>query len=386
MYTTMESAIERLNRLIHTTVEKIKTETVNLETIRDHSSEVKAELKSYLLNSSQAVKTERELEILVQECQAEIITLLDQLNALIEIFKISSQLQILEVLRNDLRDTLTYIENRYSKYFNLNERVPTCYLKLIQSDLQKATRRIKRYLNNAVGKAELFDILEAPVKSLVRRRATFKELIYLKNLYSTSEDLISRGMQQYAEQDIYDFLVYMNFNSYGFITYYINMISVEVNALHDSLARVERLSYHLKRINQMHVKPGVALREKVVSVKEQVSNWISEELYFIEKKQRLLTITPTFRDEAVIVDEEKLHLSVSVEVLTLLARAAKDSKLILNQQMTSMFKSISRFCRTVHTENPSAHSMLKKSYVAERGSKDTAINLMHEMIKHLHRY
>jgi hypothetical protein len=64
----------------------------------------------------------------------------------------------------------------------------------------------------------------------------------------------------------------------------------------------------------------------------------------------------------------------------------KDSKLILNKQMTAMFRNIARFCRTRNAESPAANSMLKKSYVADRINKQKAIDILHEMIKCIHRY
>jgi len=77
---------------------------------------------------------------------------------------------------------------------------------------------------------------------------------------------------------------------------------------------------------------------------------------------------------------------VSVEVLTLLGRAAKDAGLIVNEHLTEVFKVLSQTCRTTYQERPSAHSMLKKSYVAERGSKQSAVDILHEMIKRIQKY
>mgnify|MGYP001555270465 FL=1 len=110
-----------------------------------------------------------------------------------------------------------------------------------------------------------------------------------------------------------------------------------------------------------------------------------EEIYFIEKKWKNSCLT-RLKNEGIKTMEEKLHLSVSVDVLTIIARAAKDSKLIVNKQSREMFQNISSFVRTKNAEHLSVNSMVKKSYVAERGSKEKAIDMLHEMIKRIHEY
>ena len=49
---------------------------------------------------------------------------------------------------------------------------------------------------------------------------------------------------------------------------------------------------------------------------------------------------PDLQNEDMVFMEEKLHVSVSVDVLTLLARAAKESNFVLNKHSTEMFLSL----------------------------------------------
>jgi len=46
-------------------------------------------------------------------------------------------------------------------------------------------------------------------------------------------------------------------------------------------------------------------------------------------------------------------------------------------QSREMYENISSFVRTKNVEDLSANSMIKKSYVAERGSKEKAIDMLH---------
>ena len=117
-----------------------------------------------------------------------------------------------------------------------------------------------------------------------------------------------------------------------------------------------------------------------------MATWVNEEILFLEQKLKLFSAEPVLKNDVLIADEEKLYLSVSVDFTTLLARAVKDSKLILNKQMAGMFRNIARFCRTKNSENPSPGSMLNKSYVAERSTKEAAIDILHETIKKINRF
>jgi hypothetical protein len=129
----------------------------------------------------------------------------------------------------------------------------------------------------------------------------------------------------------------------------------------------------------------VSFRHNLPPLKEQLSDWIAEEMVYLEKRQILLSVVPGYVDE-VIADEEKLHVSSPLDVLSILARSAKDSKFILNKQMTGMYRVIAKFIRTTNVEKPSPTSMFNKSYVADRKAKDAAIDLLHEMINNIRKY
>jgi hypothetical protein len=123
-----------------------------------------------------------------------------------------------------------------------------------------------------------------------------------------------------------------------------------------------------------------------VSIKDVICGWINEELHYLETKHRLLSVAPVIKDEQLLSDDEKLHFSVSVHVLGILARAAHDSKLLLNKNGTVVFKNVSKYCRTLQTKSPGAGSMDRKSHEAERGHKEKAVNVLQEMIKWVHGY
>jgi hypothetical protein len=265
------------------------------------------------------------------------------------------------------------------------------YLKIIfvcRKEIQLKIKPIRRRLKEKKNDEQLIDLATTGIHAFSINRSprivTYRRLIYIKDIISALERRCTTN--HFSDRDMVELFIYKNFNCARFVSFCINEIANKISLLPEDANKIDRLAFCLKQINQMQVKPGFAFKQHSESVKEQLATWMNEEMLFLEQKQRSLPIVPVLKNEVLTSDEDKLHLSVSVDVMTLLARAAKDSKLILNKQMAGMFRNIARFCRTKNSENPSPGSMLNKSYVAERHNKEAAIDILHEMIKQLNRY
>lgn len=285
---------------------------------------------------------------------------------------------------------LEYIEEYFKQYFNLDENLPDSYLMRSQYFIKERLKVIKKRAIKTEADMHLLALVFTQIDTFcTSKSSTYRSLLYIKRLVKELETIIyaiETIPEGKVNSKIAELLCYLNFNCSLFISYLITEIIANVNACESQNEKIERLAQYFKEYNQMPLKPNTAFKLKMQSIKDQLTVWISEELYFLEKKQRLLFIVPPASNEAAISDEDKIHFSTSVEILTLLARAAKDSKLILNKHNTSMYKSLVKFVRTAHTHNISPNSILKKGYVAERSAKQTAINILHEMIKHIHKY
>jgi hypothetical protein len=348
----------------------------------------KENIRIFLMRKAFDIAQEKALELLIQQYQLSIITLLDKVfnyqreNIFPELH------HFYNVVLKLLEDILSNIEQRYAKYFNQDDKVPDIYLQLsmeeIRHKLKQISRRFKDNKNNEKLIALSLSCIHSFSISKSNKIITYRRLMYIKDIISGME--LQCRQVNFTDKEMMELLIYKNFNCSSFISFCINEIVNKINSIPEHNDKIDQLGYSLKQINQMQVKPCFAFKHNNESVKEQVATWINEEIFYFEQKHRLLSVVPLLKDDAIIIEEHKLHLSVSVDVLTLLARSAKDSKLILNKQMTGMFRNISRFCRTKNAENPSATSMLNKSYVAERSNKKAAIDILHEMIKNINRY
>ncbi len=300
-------------------------------------------------------------------------------------------IRIFKVLFHTLKGLLEYIEEFFKPYFNLDENIPESYQMRSQHFLKDKLSILKKKVNKHELDSKLTEMVFSPIEvfcTTKEKTITYRNFLYIKKL-SKQMETFAYAIETFPEgtrnKKLIELLYYLNFNSTLFINYLITDMIATVNLYPEVHERTEKLAQYFKDYNQLPLKPGLAYKPQLQNIKEQLTTWISEELYYLEQKQRLLFVVP-LKNEAELPDEEKIHFSTSVEVLTLLAKAAKDSKLILNQQNTLMYKSLVRFVRTARTHTISANSLLKKGYVAERSAKKTAINILHEMISHIHKY
>lgn len=282
-----------------------------------------------------------------------------------------------------IEELLYFIEHNFKEYYNPDEKVMDVYLHIMQRGLKEKWNALRLQFKKRKIDEALIKIIMRPVVAFCsKEKASYRQLFYVKNLVRN----LSTGENTLKENDIIKLLVYLNFNNGDFASYCLSKIVDVINVLPEQKDKIERLLQYRKENNQLQVKPGVALKPGCVSVKEVVGSWINEEIHYLETKHRLLSVAPVIKDDQLLSDDEKLHFSVSVHVVGILARAAHDSKLLLNKNGTTVFKNVSRYCRTLQAKTPGAGSMDRKSHEAERGHKEKAVNVLQEMIKWVHGY
>ena len=387
----MKHALVRYNRLVNDRLNPMLTNQEDIDDSRfdewiELSRREKENIKEHLLRKSISVKKRKALELMIQQYQAEIIQLLDVVFEDKQKNKSEPLGRLLDAILNDLEEVLSHIESRYGQYFNLDQKVPASYLTVTQADL-RARKKILKQFTSAIGiNQRMVKVVFAPLSNFLRQgKVSYRQLIYVKDLIADMEEWSKDTEIKPDQRNFLELLFYLNFNAARVDDVIVQQIENFINAFEEQNAKLEHLAECLKQCNQAQVKPGVSFRRHLPSIQEHVSRWIEEEMYCMEKKQRLLSAGPAMLDQP-IAEAEKLCLKLSEEVLSLIGRAAKDSGVVLNKHLKGMFISIVKFVKTPNSENLSSYSMLKKSYRAERNAKRAAIELLHEMIKRISGY
>jgi len=397
---SLKYSIERLDNLITNSYSPlwIEEQMFAEDELSRLNENIFAEIKnirSYLRRKACDIENERSFELLVHQYQGIIIDLLDKVfHYEKEAGKVALSLTYQFTL-DRLDDLLEFIEKTFSVYFNKDEKIPELHLQSSKRELKEGLPKLQRRFKDKFLDPQIVKISLGPIETIINaesKEINFRKLGYAKELFrqlvnfANSNRLALDEENASNNQALIELLVYMNLNTCKFTSYVFSSIETAINLLTEQVLKIDKLSFDLKGFKQIQERPGYAYKINLASVKEQVITWISEEITYQETRSRLLFKVPSLIDDSKPLESEKLMVSASVDVLALLARAAKDSKFIVNKNMTDMFKSLSRFCRTTKADSPAANSMLKKSYVAERGTKIAATNILHEMIKWVHKY
>ena len=148
------------------------------------------------------------------------------------------------------------------------------------------------------------------------------------------------------------------------------------NTIHD---QIDFYSLQMKLINQLPMKPGLIYKPGLPSIKEQIGNWICEELYYLEKKQKLFS--PVIIQGKENQDNSgKIHTNLSVSQLALGVKLLVDAKVITNKNSTELMSMVAKSFKTDRQEVISEDSLRNKSYNFETATveklKDKIIGLL----------
>jgi len=228
----------------------------------------------------------------------------------------------------------------------------------------------------------LLKIALYPVRDFVEgpdRCVTFRRLIYLKQLIKDIDLGLSKQSSSTYTDDLCHLLLYLNFNSYYFLTYTTDKISNEIREHSTLPLQVEKLYFWIKRLNQTPVKPGFVLKPDRASIQDQLGIWLTEEAHFIEKKKQLTFMMPPA--EPIGKGENfKVKTILSVPQLAYLIRLLKEVGLITNQNQMELLRFFSQHFSSARNQNVSSESLRIKYYTVERSSARSVEEILDRLI------
>ncbi len=153
--------------------------------------------------------------------------------------------------------------------------------------------------------------------------------------------------------------------------------------MHELPLMLEKLQWYRKKVNQVFLKPGMALYNGSTHIRNQLSQWLEEEIYFLEKKHQMAFIVPLQKTNSNNTDP--IATTLSVPQLALIIRLYKDTGVIKVTNQTQLMEKVARNFRTVAAATLAAGSINAKSYAPEMATvkklKDVLINLMNQLRK-----
>jgi len=173
--------------------------------------------------------------------------------------------------------------------------------------------------------------------------------------------------------------LYLNYNKLRLFNFYIQELKESGDHLNSVNDQIDFYSLQLKLINQLPVKPGLIYKPGLPSLKEQIGNWICEELYYLEKKHKL-TFPVAMQRNNEFDNTGKIHTNLSVSQLALGVKLLVDAKVITNKNSTELMSMVAKTFKTDRQEVISEDSLRNKSYNFDTSTveklKDKIITLL----------
>ncbi|OJW81819.1 MAG: hypothetical protein BGO69_15060 [Bacteroidetes bacterium 46-16] len=381
----------RKTNLAIITEQQIEAATIKIAGERD-------KLQSLLKNHVFGLTEEKQIELFIKQYHSALIILLDQASQNHESMpnKRTTLRHLSSEVINCLDELLFCIESRFSTYLPLDERVPLTYLSIIQKELKQRIKKLETKLSSQTIDHRVKVVVLSYLNSFLRpdkksSPITFHEMSYVKELLYELE-LIECDVKSHMYSPLDRLLIYLNFNSSEYMNCFTQSIADKINAYENLAERMDYLLFHFKEFNQLHRKAETALHPQQNDLKQELTNWFTQEVFYLEKKLHF-SIVP-FQDKTaspkevmpVKKDKSKVLCVLSTDQAGIILRAADELKILIARSLNEVFKTIVPHLSTPYKEELSYDSMRSKSYAAEERDKEIAIETLEKIIEKIRSY
>lgn len=371
--TIVESLIEKL--LDPELNKEVKPVVLDFKSLESEIAIEISNIKQNFVNVVFKLKKDKQIERYIQQHQSALIRLSNllikqispsQFKKYSQVQKINSITELYFYFYSELEKLLSYIENYFSKYFNQNEKIPTSYQIIGQLEFREKLKKIESY-NTCL----LLNIATHPIYEFVEQNKpiSFQKLIYLKELIKEIQCSCSNCKEVREDCKLSCSLIYLNFNSYIYFTHLTKIIKSDLKKEEQLTKQIEKLSFHLKKLNQVQTKPNISFKVKQASIKQQVGNWILEEMAHLEKVYQLTLKFPKANIDD-LIGQFKLSTGFSVAQMAYFLRILVDTGIILNKNHKEVITFFADHLQTKKTETISSDSLRSKYYNVEDTTKD----------------
>lgn len=280
-------------------------------------------------------------------------------------------------------DLLEFLKSDFKKYFDRDFKAPIRYSSEYIRSIKIKKQKLKDLLATAGVNAELTEIVLLPLEICIHSESvcTYHQIEYLTEFYSQLESFFNNSHEE-IHDEICNQLFHLNFNCTKFIKYYVGYMKSQAGKCNHEIELIEFYYLKFKLINQIPTQREFIYNNKRESILNQISTWITEELYYLEKKRNLLPINVEEKKNEVN-DDTKIQTSLSVADLSLALKLLMEAKVITNRNAREVTKLVARNFKTNKRESISEESLYNKTYNVERSTVDrmkdvifTMMNLM----------
>jgi hypothetical protein len=354
-----------------------------LLTCINEASEV---FKAHLSNAVFRLRKEKQVCLLIEKYHHALVLLLDEL---LESRSTAAATGLLEMAYTIVDGLLHFVEKRFSNYLNPETELGPQYITLSQKDWPGRLAVLEGRLQGSAGETLFRFVSESLMRFINARRhrhMPLRALLYRKELIAEIEILTGSVKMARLPQSLHEVLLYMNFNSRGYLEYYTRELAAVANECEGADERAGYLQKRYKKFRRLYCNTLIGLHPEKENIKAMISGWFEAQLQLDAAKKlplvmpygkafKGLTLPPSPRAIP------KISCTLSGPQLGIVLRAADQAQVIRAPSLSSIFKAVVPYLSTPNTKDLSADSVRSKSYLFDEKDRQETIGILEHLIE-----
>jgi hypothetical protein len=267
-------------------------------------------------------------------------------------------------LQGCLDSLLEYLRDHYRAHFNLNFPAPLHWTDATLAQLKECTETVEAILVKLSDKdlAAIYRNMIAGLQ-MSNEDPSYQRIAFITEVCNQVKSLVATP----TDEQLREFLLSVNYNEREYVTYYVQFLRKTLGQAETQADKIEHIAFQLKTISQIHALGRLGFNPTGRSIKQQLLDWLVDELEFYERKQRHVVNGIPKGDEA--VKDFKLLFDLSVAQLALLIKTLVDTSVIQNKNLSEVLRFFAMSSTTKRSENVSFESLRIKYYNTEDTTK-----------------
>ena len=278
---------------------------------------------------------------------------------------------------------LDFLQSRFCEHFDQDAILPDICRKKSVADTKQLYGEIMTRLPGNQPDKIWIEVFTQPIEAfLTQRHSSFRQAEYAKELVTGLNEAILVEPEGIESDKIRSLLIHFNSNGKACFDHYVNYFSTLITEADSVSERLEKLAFSYKKINQIQVKPAMIYDPKDRSIKDQLSDWLLQEISYLERKLELVS-KGSLSEETTIRKEFKFEFDMSVSQFAYFIRTFIEAGVIQNKNISELIRFLARFVKTKRSENIAYESFRMKYYNVEGSTKDSVKNILHNAIGYI---
>lgn len=344
-------------------------------TLKNETEVIENGIKAKVLKCKSSEQTEQYIQKNQHALHQFISKLIKRINpnSVADLHTISNNFDRLDCLKLTFifaEKILALLESEYCSFIDQSIKISNHNILKAQSELAHQCEFIKAKINNTKLNNELTKVAFSPITKFqnnsVNERLTNFEFNYCYKYINKTYKQLKRDEMELSNEVLSDWLFEINLNTLSFFDYLTEKYKSELRLLDSVNQRLETLYFFLKNLNQKPNGISIKFRTKIPPIKQQLINWLEEEIDYLRKKMMLENNTTSTAAEETKI---KLHSGLTVAQLSYFSNLLLKTDIIKNENQSEVIQFMATNFKTNVTDKISPESFRSKYYNVEDSTK-----------------